>query len=144
MLKKREKQKGLTLITLLMVVFIIGVIALIAIPKLLDARERARARSTTAKMRYLSNAVQSLISAGVSISQLPDNIDDLVIYLKESGYETADAEDEWGVKFVWEREKLRFVSYGSDKAPTPCTTYTSHRCDIIVENGVFQMAPDVR
>ena len=54
-----RKQKGFSLIELLIVVAIIGIIAAIAIPNLLNAINRGRQKRTMADMRSVATAVES-------------------------------------------------------------------------------------
>lgn len=58
----RSARKGFTLIELLIVVSIIGIIAVMLVPNLLGALQKARQRSTTADMRQLMTAMLSYIT----------------------------------------------------------------------------------
>ncbi len=77
-----KREKGFTLIELMVVVMIIGIIAAIAIPNLIVAVERARQRRTMADMRNLGTAWEArnveagrYNAAGAQVARIDQAID---------------------------------------------------------------------
>ncbi len=140
------RQKGYTLIELLIVVAIIALLAAIAIPNLINALNRARQKRTMADMRAISEAVEMYHQ---DLSFFPVHTDvhadvlrgDLVIYVKQfNGF------DGWNHPFLYssDGENYTLVSRGSDRTldgswPLGETAY--FHCDIVFSGGAFMQWP---
>ncbi len=69
--RKRRNQSGFTLIELLITVAIIGIIAVVAIPSMLDAIDRGKQKRTMSDIRSVSMAVETYL---VDVSCYPRNV----------------------------------------------------------------------
>lgn len=141
------RQKGYTLIELLIVVAIIGLLAAIAIPNLINALQRSRQKRTMADMRAISEAVEMYHQ---DISAFPIYVDvdadalrtDLQIYVKQfNGF------DGWNHPFSYtsDGDNYTLVSRGSDRSldgAWPLGATGNFHCDIVFSGGAFMQWPE--
>lgn len=85
----RKRQRGFTLVELIIVMFVIFVIAAIAIPNMLKAIDNARLARCVGDIRTIGNEVNA---AGMTTGHFPT-------MLTEVGY--ADLHDPWGNPYVY-------------------------------------------
>jgi general secretion pathway protein G len=140
------RQRGYTLIELLIVVAIIGLLAAIAIPNLINALQRSRQKRTMADMRAISEAVE-MYHQDLSFFPIYADVDadalrgDLRIYVKQfNGF------DGWNHPFLYtsDGDDYTLVSRGGDRAldgswPLGETGY--YDCDIVFSGGAFMQWP---
>ncbi|NLC10838.1 MAG: prepilin-type N-terminal cleavage/methylation domain-containing protein [Firmicutes bacterium] len=92
--KKKQAQMGFTLIELVVVIAILGILATIAVPRILNTLDSARSRADEANVNILNNAIQMFY---VEKGRYPTSLDELVDeYLNEipsppSGYSDYDS-----------------------------------------------------
>ena len=158
-----QKEKGFTLLELLIVVMIIGIIAAIAIPNLLVAIQRARQRRTMVDMRNLAMAWESRnIEVGRynAAGALPGldqeiNLTDLNTALAPTYIKLLPWNDGWNHQFqawsnqawnVTERaQQYAIISPGRDGQFATTETLGALQnfdCDIIFSNGSFLSYPE--
>lgn len=119
----------------LAIIAMIGILAAIAIPNLLTAKQRAMQKRTAADMRMLATAVETY---GVAHGAYPADAGEL-----------ADAPrlDAWGHALKYERtaEGYTITSAGKDgqfDTTTAAGTTQNFDCDIVFSNGAFVQYPD--
>ena len=163
-----RRQRGFTIVELLIVLMIIGIIAAIAIPNLLDALNRARQKRTMADMRSVANAWEARATElnrynAAGALNVIDTCDDIVAYgdlaavLTPTYTKTLPQRDAWGNEFryaadfpigddalasdylIWAAANDgQFTAVASDPGG-----YTSKfRDDIIFSGGVFLQYPE--
>jgi len=117
-----NREKGFTLIELMLVVIIIGVLAAMVMPRLVGRSEQARA--TAAKADINSNIALALDMFEMDIGRYPDKLDDLRVnpglgdawkgpYLKK------EPKDPWGRPYKYEKgstdKDYKLCSSGADE-----------------------------
>jgi general secretion pathway protein G len=141
------RQRGYTLIELLIVVAIIGLIAAIAIPNLINALQRSRQKRTMADMRAISEAVE-MYHQDLSFFPIYADVDadalreDLRIYVKQF-----NGSDGWNHPFLYtsDGDNYTLVSSGGDRTldgSWPLGGTGFYDCDIVFSGGAFMQWPD--
>ena len=74
-MKKVRKEKGFTLIEILIVVVIIGLIASLIAPNIMGKFERSKEEIAKAQIEMLSSAVQSFI---IDVGRCPTSLEELI------------------------------------------------------------------
>ncbi len=142
---------GFSLIDLLVVVAIIGVIAAMAVPRLQNALDSARQRSTMADMRGIAQANEMV---KLDTRSYASALSDLVTrgYMQEIP-DTDGWGNAWKYKLKKKKKKKKkeekasyeLTSEGSDKkkGPKPPVPWINepHTPDLILEDGAFTQAP---
>jgi general secretion pathway protein G len=158
-----QKQKGFTLLELLIVVAIIGIIAGIAIPNLLVALQRARQRRTMVDMRNLAMAWEARnvdagrYNAAGTLAGLDQQIamSNLNTALSPTYIKVLPIHDGWGYPFqAWSSQgwgnaipslQYAVISPGRDGQFAVTETLgivQNFDCDIIFSNGSFLAYPE--
>lgn len=163
----RRRQKGFTLLELLVVVAIIGIIAVIAIPNLLVAIQRARQRRTMADIRNIATAWEARNSDsgrynaagqlnGVEGADQRITTANLQSMLTPTYIKVLPEIDAWGTPFQTYADQAygsstkkasvyAIISGGKDgiiEADPTTGPFTNFDCDIVYSNGVFLSYPD--
>ena len=163
----KRKQKGFTLLELLVVCAIIGIIAAIAIPNLLVAIQRAKQRRTMVDMRNMATAWEARNTEagrynaagqanGVEGADQRILYADLQAMLEPTYIGVVPAIDGWGTAYqtyanepygsaTAQAKVYAIISAGKDRVIEADPTkgpFTNFDCDIVYSNGVFLSYPD--
>ena len=145
------KDKGFTLVEVLVVVAILGILVAIAVPNLLDAIDRAKQRATVAEMRLWAISLQEYYAQfsnyptpGGAPVQVDQNLRDKLVPFTIN---TLDLDDGWKFRYWYESDlsaSYTFRSCGKDGicglGVTP-STWFNYSLDIIIADGIFINAP---
>jgi type II secretion system protein G len=159
-----RREKGFTLLELLIVVMIIGIIAAIAVPNLMTAIERSRQKRTMADMRSIATAWEArnvemgrFNAAGSEVAGISNlvNVDDLYTALAPTYIKIMPRTDGWNHQLELYTDQpwantapaaaYAIISPGRDgRFSTNATTgaTTNFDCDIIYSNGSFLQYPE--
>jgi prepilin-type N-terminal cleavage/methylation domain-containing protein len=122
-----RKDKGFTLVELMVVIIILAVLTGIAIPSYLALRNRARIQATRSEMANIATALEVYNADGDG--GYPDDLDDL-----ETDGHMADVPDEdaWGVAYAYS------VTGGTTYTLTSTAgTADDDSDDIVITDGQF-------
>lgn len=145
--RSRCRDRGFTIIELLIVVAIIGIIAALAIPNLIAAIQRSRQSRTMADMRMISEGIEAY---NTDHSFYPEFSDiavaglaaDLEVYIRK--YNELDG---WSEPILYDSDGKHYtvISFGWGSAstlpyaPGPTSTFDA---DIVIEDGGFLQWPE--
>ncbi len=140
-------EKGFSLIELLIVVAIIGILAAIAIPKMLDAIQRSRQRATMADMHSIGVGIESYY---VDHNFVPTtDFLSLITVLTSFNYiRPVPTTDHWDNIYDYDYDTVKDIytlrSFAADHKLTNCPDHFGRRfeCDIVFSNGLFVQGPD--
>lgn len=158
-----KKEKGFTLLELLIVVAIIGIISAIAIPNLLLAVQRTRQRRSMSDMRNIATAWEArnvdtgrynAAATGVAGADQPVDVQQLSAALSPTYMRDVPTLDGWGTPYVcftdqpWattpRAQIYAIISAGEDHVVSQDEVFgafTDFDCDIIYSNGAFLTYP---
>jgi general secretion pathway protein G len=141
-----RRQRGFTLLELLIVVAILGALAAIVVPNLVHALHSARQKRTMSSMRGLSEGIEMYEQdwgffpgrTSVPMSALAN---DLALYVRPF-----DPNDGWHRSFWYDAsgDSYTLTSYGSDGVPDafhPLGETATFDADILFASGVFVQWP---
>jgi general secretion pathway protein G len=119
MMRKKYKQKGFTLIEIMVVVVIIGLLATLILPRVLGRQEEAMVAKASSDIRALSSALKLYKLDNFKFPGTSDGLDSLVSGAKDGkGYIDRLPADPWGNDYQYlypgEKQEFDLWSYGSD------------------------------
>jgi general secretion pathway protein G len=148
---KREptinRQRGFTIIELLIVVAIIGIIAVLAIPNLITAIQRSRQSRSVADIRMISEGIEAyqtdhssypVVDNG-TVSELVEHLE---IYIRRFNHL-----DGWGEPVLYDSDGSSYtvISFGGNKAsnlPYVVGITSTFDADIVFADGNFFQWPE--
>ncbi len=114
-----RRNNPFTLIEIMIVIVIIGMIASLAVPKIMDNLEKAKVETTRANLNVLKGAVQSYY---MDNNEYPAQLSDLLAKNSKNGRGYLDdrslPKDGWGQDFIYitgGETNFDIISYGADK-----------------------------
>jgi len=142
------RQRGFTLVELLITVAIIGIVTAIAVVNLQSALDKSRQRKTMATMRSVGTAIEAYSN---DHSQFPRNgitATELSLALSPQVYKLVETTDGWGndLSYASDIDHYTVESYGRDAANGPQDITRATRdefdYDILFSDGQFLNSPE--
>lgn len=135
-----QTERGFSLVELLVVVAVLGVLAMIVVPGILSAVERARQRGTLADMHSLGTA---LATYKLDVGPYPG----AVANLQPTYLSPVPDSDAWGNAWGYAASagKYELTSFGTDGAAGPATPALwvdePYEGDLLMSGGMFTQYP---
>lgn len=144
------KQRGFTIVELLIVIIIIAILSVIALPQFLNAQDRGKQSQTVANLRNIANAL-ALYHADENEYPNVSTIGALKTILEDIYMEVMPTTDGWGNEFFISAASTEYTLGSCGKSTTSCSALTlkdgiggvinTFTDDIIVKNGSFIQYP---
>lgn len=97
-----RRNRGLTLIEMMIVVLIISILVGIAIPSFMTSREKARSRACTANLRQINQAKEQFAMAKSLTEGNPVTASDLQGYLREQNFPVCPSDGTYTINNIGE------------------------------------------
>jgi len=143
-----KRERGFTLVELLVVVCIVGILSAIIIPNLRVALSKSKQRRTMSDMRTVALAVSAYATDWVYAPDVAaGTVEDLLPYLTPTYLKSLPGVDGWqrAVRYAGQGLDYTLLSYGRDGIEQGSLTLgptTDFDDDIIIANGVFVQWPE--
>jgi general secretion pathway protein G len=147
------RQRGFTLLEMLIVVAIIGLLASIGVPYMLGAIDSARQKKSVADISNIAKAVEiyqndvTFYPIATSLSAI-EALDPAAMGIQPKYLTKVPTKDGWQGFYYYEStpgtRSYMILSYGKDKKQSSSSSGVIHNfdCDIIFQNGAFISYPE--